>query len=73
MLEYVHSFNILSGNDILTLIKGRNYVTNLRQMTHDNPNLDLVNINVYTKFGDSLSILSQDIEKLFYVFPKNDA
>ena len=27
-----------------------------------NPNLDLVNDNVYTKFGHILSIRSQDIE-----------
>ena len=29
----------------------------------DNPNLDLVNIIVYTKFGKVLSICSQDIER----------
>ena len=28
-----------------------------------NPNLDLVNANVYTKFGQILSIGSQDIER----------
>ena len=32
-------------------------------MTLYNPNLDLVNDNVYTKFGHILSIRSQDIEK----------
>ena len=42
---------ILSGNEILTLIKGRNSVANLRKMTLYNPNLDLINGNVYTKFG----------------------
>ena len=29
----------------------------------NNPNLDLVDINVYTKFGEILSICSQDIER----------
>ena len=42
---------ILRGNKILTSIKGRNSVTNLRKMTLYNPNLDLINVNVYTKFG----------------------
>ena len=31
-------------------------------MMCNNPNLDLVNINAYTKFGKILSICSQDIE-----------
>ena len=30
---------------------------------HNNPNLDLVNINAYTKFGKILSICSQDTEQ----------
>ena len=42
---------ILSGNEILTSIKGHNSVANLRKMTLYNPNLDLINVNVYTKFG----------------------
>ena len=54
---------ILSRNDILTSIKGRNSVTNLRKMTVNNPKLYLVNINVYTKFDQILSICSQDIER----------
>ena len=41
---------ILSGNEIQTSIKGCNSVTNLRKMTVHEPNLDLVNINVYTFF-----------------------
>ena len=32
-------------------------------MEVSNPNLDLVNINVFTKFGESLSTLSQEIER----------
>ena len=31
-------------------------------MTGDNPKLDLVNVNVHTKFGQILSNGSQDIE-----------
>ena len=53
---------ILSGNEILTSIKGRNSVANLRNLTLYNPNLDTINVNVYTKFGQILSIGSQDIE-----------
>ena len=54
---------ILSGNEILTSIKGRNSVKILRKMTGNNPKLDLVNDDVHTKFGWILSILSQDIER----------
>ena len=54
---------ILSGNEILTSIKGHNSVTNLRNLPLYNPNLDLVNANVYTNFGLILSIGSQDIER----------
>ena len=42
---------ILSGNEILTSIKGHNSVANLQKMTLYNPNLDLVNAYVYTNFG----------------------
>ena len=42
---------ILSGNEILTSIKGRNSVANLRNLTLYIPNLDIINVNVYTKFG----------------------
>ena len=52
---------ILSGNEILTSIKGRNSVKILRKMTGNNPKLDLVNVDVHTKFGRILSIRSQDI------------
>ena len=53
---------ILSGNEILTTIKGHISVANLQKMTLYNPNLDLVNANGYTNFGQILSIGSQDIE-----------
>ena len=54
---------ILSKNQILTLIKGRNSVANLRKTKIYNTNVDLINDNVFTKFGLILSIRSQDIEQ----------
>ena len=54
---------ILSKNEILTRIKGRNSVVNWRKITIYNTNLDLLNYNVYTKFGLNMSICSQDIEQ----------
>ena len=50
---------ILSKNQILTSIN----VANLRKMSCNNPNADLVNENVYAKFGQILSFYSQDIEQ----------
>ena len=52
-----------TSNAILTSIKGCNSVANLRTMTLYNPNLDLINVNVYTKFGLIRSIGSPDIER----------
>ena len=49
-----------SKNQILTSIKGRNSVANLRRTKIYNNN---VNDNVFTKFGLILSIHSQDIEQ----------
>ena len=54
---------LLKRNKILTSIKGHNSATNLRKMINNNPNLDIVNMNAYTKFGEILSICSQDIER----------
>ena len=54
---------ILSKNQILPSIKGRNSVSNLRETKIYNTNLDLVTDNVYTNFGLILSIRSQDIEQ----------
>ena len=54
---------ILSGNEILTSIMGSNSVKILRKMTGNNPKLDLDNVDVHTKFGQILSICSQDIER----------
>ena len=55
-------FKILNKNSILTSIKGSNSVANLRKTTIYITNFDLVNDDVYTKFGLILSIRSQDIE-----------
>ena len=54
---------ILSENQILTSIKGRNSVENLRKTKIYNTNIDLVTDNVYTNFSLILSIRSQDIEQ----------
>ena len=54
---------IMSKNKILTSIKGRNSVANLRKTMINNTNVDLVNDNVYKKFGLNRSIRFQDIEQ----------
>ena len=56
-------FKILSKNQFLTSIKGRNSFANLRKTMIYNTNIDLVNDNVYTKFGLNRSIRFQDIEQ----------
>ena len=62
--HYPFILKILSGNEILTSIKGRNSVANLQKMTGNNPNLDfLVNVDVHIKFSQNLSIGSQDIKR----------
>ena len=54
---------ILSKNQILTSIKGRNSVANLRKTTIYNTKVDLVNDNLFTKSGLNRSIGFQDIEQ----------
>ena len=54
---------ILSRNEIVMSIKGCNSLKILRKMTGNNPKLDLVNLDVHTKFGQILSIRSQDIKR----------
>ena len=54
---------ILSGNEILKSIKGRNSFKILRKMTGNNPKLCFVNVDGQIKFGPILSICSQDIER----------
>ena len=55
----------LSKNQTLTSIKGRNFVAKLQKTTTQiyNTNVDLVNDNVYSKFGLNLCISFQDIEQ----------
>ena len=47
---------------LISILKGHNCLTDLQKMTANNPNVDLVCINSYIKFGQNLSIYSQDIE-----------
>ena len=54
---------IWSKNQILESIKGRNSVANLRKTTIYNTKVDLVDDNVFTKFGLNRSIRFQDIEQ----------
>ena len=54
---------VLKKNQILISIKGRNTVSNLGKTKIYNTNVDLVNDNVYTKFGLNLSIRSRDVEQ----------
>ena len=54
---------ILSKKRILTSIKGSNSVANLQKTKIYNTNVDLVNGNVYTKFGLNRSINFKDIEQ----------
>ena len=64
-LVKIHLFilQILSGNEILSSLKGRNSVTNSRKWTLNNPKLDVVNINACAKSGQNPLIHSQDIQR----------
>ena len=64
VLKILSILKILSKNRILTSIKS----SNLQKTKIYNTNIDLVNDNVFTKFGLILSIRSQDIEQK----PKSD-
>ena len=52
---------ILSKNQFLTSIKGRNSFANLRKTMIYNTNIDLVNDYVYTKFGLNRTISFQGL------------
>ena len=60
-LQFV--LKILSKNQFLTSIKGRNSVANLQKTMIYNTNIDLVDDNVFTKFGLNRSIRFRDIEQ----------
>ena len=48
-------------NEFLASVKGNNCITNAQKRMCNNPNLDLVDINVYTKFVKFvLKILSRN-------------
>ena len=53
----------MSGIEILTSIKGHNSGTKVPKKMCNNPNIDLVTMNAYIKFGEILSFCSQDIEQ----------
>ena len=42
---------LLSANKILTSTKGYNSVANVQKIVLYDPNLDVINVNVYTNFG----------------------
>ena len=54
---------ILTKKQFLTSIKGRNSVANLRKTMIYNTKVDLVDDNLFTKFGLNRSIRFQDIEQ----------
>ena len=51
---------ILSGNKILMSIKGHNSLKIYRKITGNNPKLDIVNVDVHTKF---CQILYSDVNQ----------
>ena len=53
----------MRGSEFLAQIKDHNSATNVRTMEFNNPKLDLVNMNAYKKFGNKISVSSQDIEQ----------
>ena len=54
-------------DQILMSIKGGNSVANLQKTKIYNTNVDLVNDNVYTRFGLNRSTRFQDIEQKLYL------
>ena len=54
---------ILSGNEYLTKTKDHNFVVNLRKLTCNNPNPDLVKVNAQAKFDQIPFICIEDIER----------
>ena len=54
---------MLNENHFLTSFKGRYSVANWQRMTIKHLSVDLVNDNLYSKFGKILCIHSQDMER----------
>ena len=64
LVSFCHfALNILSKHQILTSIKGRYCLSNLRKTKIYNINVDFVNDNVFTKLGLILSFRSHYIEQ----------
>ena len=47
-------YKILSENEILKITKGHNHVVILQKLTSNNPDVELVKVNAYTKFDKIL-------------------
>ena len=60
---FLFVLKILSKTQILRSIKGRNSGANLQKTTIYNTKVDLVDDNMFTKFGLNQSIRFQDIEQ----------
>ena len=60
---YLLILKILSGNKSVAQIKEHNSDTKVGKMTCNNRKLDLVNMNAYIKFGEKMSVSSQDVER----------
>ena len=58
----MHIFSMSYIGSYAPLPRGHNSATNEQTMADNNPNIDLVNINAYTKLVEILSICSKDIE-----------
>ena len=65
ILVKIHLFvlKVLSGNEILMSLMGRNCVTNRRKWTFNNPKQDVVNTNASAKFCQNTFIHTLDIER----------
>ena len=64
LVKFCHfHVKLLNENEILTSIKGHNSAINLRNMTSNNSNLDIVNMNAYIEFSEIQLIFSPDIER----------
>ena len=53
---------ILSGNKLRHKSRAITLVQMCKKIMCNNPNVDLVNMNAYIKFGELMTICSQDIE-----------
>ena len=54
---------VLSGNEILAQIQDHNSLQMSEKITCNNSKLDPVNMNAHIKFGENMSVSSEDIER----------